>query len=68
MAGEDYLEVQFNPAIALVIGAEGRGLSRLVKNSCAKLVSIPLKGRIGSLNASVSAGILLFHIASKRRQ
>lgn len=64
MSGKNYLDVEFNEPAALVIGAEGRGVSRLVKKHCDELVSIPLKGKIESLNASVSAGILLFHLAS----
>lgn len=66
MSGKNYLDVEFNEPVVLVIGAEGKGVSRLVKQHCDELVSIPLKGKIESLNASVSAGILLFHLASLR--
>lgn len=52
-------------AFALVIGNEGEGLSRLVKERCDYLVSIPMQGHVDSLNAGVAAGILLFE---KRRQ
>ncbi len=51
--------------LVLVVGAEGDGLSRLVRESCDFLVSIPMTGHIGSLNASVAAAILMFE---KRRQ
>ena len=52
-------------AFALVIGNEGEGLSRLVRERCDYLVSIPMQGHVDSLNAGVAAGILLFE---KRRQ
>ncbi|MEG1775225.1 MAG: RNA methyltransferase, partial [Clostridia bacterium] len=60
MGGEDYRTVNFEGAIALVIGAEGEGVSRLVLESCDKTVSLPLRGKLESLNASVAAGILLY--------
>jgi 23S rRNA (guanosine2251-2'-O)-methyltransferase len=66
MNGEDYQTCDYPPAIALVVGAEGQGLSHNIRGLCDKIVSIPMKGRIESLNASVSAGILIFDIASKR--
>ena len=52
--------------IALVIGSEGRGLGRLVRERCDFLLSLPMKGRIQSLNASVAAGILLYQILDAR--
>ena len=67
MKGEDYRNVDYPNEIALVIGAEGQGLSKLAKSVCDKLISIPLKGKVESLNASVSAGILLFRAASGRK-
>lgn len=66
MKGEDYREVEYPPEAALIIGAEGQGLSRLVKSACDKLISVPLRGKVDSLNASVTAGILLFHIADNK--
>ena len=54
-----------NGALALVIGGEGGGLTKLVKETCDFLVSIPMQGRINSLNASVAAAVLMFE---KRRQ
>lgn len=62
MEGENYRRINFNIPVALIIGSEGQGISRLVKKHCDQLVSIPMKGKVGSLNASVSAGILIYHI------
>ena len=60
MNGEDYRKVDYSGAKALVIGSEGEGMSRLVGESCDKVVTLPMKGKIESLNASVAAGILLY--------
>ena len=53
--------------IAIVIGSEGFGISRLVKENCDMLVKIPMKGKITSLNASVSAGIIIYEAVKQRR-
>ena len=66
MNGEDYLKTDFSGGVALVIGNEGKGISRLVREKCDVIVSLPLRGRINSLNASVAAGILMYKIAEKR--
>lgn len=66
MDGEDYLKTDFSGGIALVIGSEGKGISRLVREKCDVIVSLPLKGKINSLNASVAAGILMYKAAEKR--
>ena len=66
MNGESYLTADFSGAAALVIGNEGKGISRLVREKCDVIVSLPLKGRINSLNASVAAGILMYKIAEAR--
>lgn len=55
-------------ALGLVIGGEGRGMRRLVKENCDFMVSIPLKGSINSLNASVSSAIILYEIIRQRSQ
>ena len=60
--GEDYRKVDYASKIALVIGSEGNGIGRLVKENCDMIVSIPMQGEVNSLNASVAAGILLFGI------
>lgn len=66
MDGEHYKKVNFDGAVALVIGNEGKGISPLVANDCDVIVSLPMKGKINSLNASVAAGILMYEIADKR--
>lgn len=65
MAGRAMQKQGLNGPLALVIGNEGEGLSKLVKENCDFLVSIPLKGKIDSLNAAVAAAILMFE---KNRQ
>ena len=60
MVGEDYRTVNFDGACAIIIGAEGEGVSRLVLETCDHKVSLPMKGGVGSLNASVAAGVLLY--------
>ena len=60
MDGEDYRAVQFGGPMALIIGAEGEGVSRLVLEASDYRVSLPMRGGVGSLNASVAAGILMY--------
>ena len=66
MKGEDFRKVDFSGPMALVIGAEGEGVSRRVLDTCDKRVSLPIRGQIDSLNASVAAGVLLYAAASTR--
>ena len=54
--------------IAIVIGSEGFGISRLVKENCDFLVKIPMRGKITSLNASVSAGIVIYEALKQRNK
>ena len=63
--GENYDKIDYANKILLVIGSEGEGLTRLVKSSCDKIISIPMKGKINSLNASVAAGILIYKIVRR---
>lgn len=62
----NYTDVKYDMKVALVIGSEGKGISRLVKESCDYLVKIPMKGHLTSLNASVSTGILIYEIVKYR--
>lgn len=63
---DDYRTLDGQTALAIVIGNEGRGMSRLVKEKCDWLVHIPMQGAIPSLNASVAASLLMFEIYRKR--
>lgn len=65
MTGSPVSEARLNGRVALVLGSEGKGLSRLAGESCDALVAIPTSGHIDSLNVSVSAGILMYEV---RRQ
>jgi 23S rRNA (guanosine2251-2'-O)-methyltransferase len=62
----DYTKIDYKPPTALVIGSEGQGLSDLVKKHCDFLASIPMKGKVSSLNASVAAGIVMFEVVRQR--
>lgn len=67
MIGTDYKELDYNGKVAIVIGNEGVGISRLVKENCDFIAKIPMNGQVNSLNASVAAGVLLFEILRQRR-
>lgn len=68
-AGEksvDYRTVDYTVATVLVIGNEGKGISRLVKEECDYLVALPMRGKISSLNASVACGVMLYEVMNQR--
>jgi 23S rRNA (guanosine2251-2'-O)-methyltransferase len=67
-ARESYLSVDYKPPTAIVVGAEGQGISDLVKKRCDLLASIPVKGKIASLNASVATGVVLYEIMRQRTE
>lgn len=66
MDGEPFYNANLKGAVALVIGSEGKGVGRLVKEKCDVVLSMPMKGKINSLNASVAAGILMYEISKQR--
>lgn len=66
MEGERFDRVDLRGAAAIVIGSEGRGLSRIVRESCDFLITLPMKGQINSLNASVAAGVLMYEVVRQR--
>lgn len=63
----DYRYMETDLPLALVIGSEGKGISRLVKEKCDFLVSLPLMGQVTSLNASVAASLLMYEVMRKRQ-
>ena len=67
MDGEDYEKVDFRGGVALVIGAEGEGISRLTLETCDQKVSLPMAGHLDSLNASVAAGVMMYRVLASRR-
>ncbi len=66
MDGKNYCEEDLTGAAALVVGSEGFGISRLVKEKCDVILSIPLCGKINSLNASVAAGVIMCEVSRQR--
>jgi 23S rRNA (guanosine2251-2'-O)-methyltransferase len=68
MNGKDFREVSFEGGTALVIGAEGEGISRLTEEKCDESVSLPMKGHLDSLNASVAAGIMMYRVFTSRNE
>lgn len=62
-----YYDDDMTGNVAIVIGSEGFGMSRLVKENCDFLIKIPMKGKITSLNASVSAGIVMYEVVKQRK-
>ncbi len=66
MSGEDFRKTDFSVPTALVIGNEGKGIGALTAKKCDKIISLPMKGSLNSLNASVAAGILMFEVMRKR--
>ncbi len=66
MDGTDYKKTDFSGAAVLVIGSEGKGIGKLIRQKCDAIVSLPMKGNINSLNASVAAGILMYEVSCGR--
>lgn len=65
-AASDYFSVSYPGPLVLVIGSEGKGIRRLIKENCDFLVRIPMSGRLNSLNASVSAALLMYEVLRQR--
>ena len=68
MDGEDYQKVAFSGGTALVIGSEGEGISRLILEHCDQRVSLPMRGKLDSLNASAAASVMMYRVLSAREK
>ena len=66
--GTDYYETDFNCACAVVLGSEGNGVSKIVKDNSDYIVSIPMYGKVNSLNVSTAASVILCHVARMQRK
>ena len=66
--GSPYDKADFSGGTAIVVGSEGFGLGRLVRESCDEVLSLPMNGRVNSLNASVSAGIIMYEVVRQRNK
>lgn len=66
MNGQKWDETDFKGAVGLVIGSEGKGIGKLIREKCDFMVSLPMRGKINSLNASVAAGILMYEVRRQR--
>ena len=67
MNGTDYRKIDYHGKIALVIGNEGSGMSRIVRESCDFIAEIPMYGKVNSLNASVASGIMIYEVVRQKR-
>jgi 23S rRNA (guanosine2251-2'-O)-methyltransferase len=67
-ASEMYMDIDYNMPVCLIIGNEGSGMSRLIHDACDYIVSIPMYGKVNSLNASVAAGVMIYGVLEKRRK
>ena len=66
MDGSDYSSIDYSMPLAIVIGNEGKGLGTLVKQNCDFIASIPMKGKINSLNASVASALMIYKVVDGR--
>lgn len=64
--GKQWCELNYSGGVAIIIGSEGNGIGRLVKEQCDFIASLPMNGQINSLNASVAGGILMYEVARQR--
>lgn len=67
MDGQNWCEVDFSGSVGLIIGSEGFGVGRLIKQKCDGSISLPMLGKINSLNASVAGGIVIYEILRQRK-
>ena len=67
MEGTSYEQIDYKGNIGIIIGNEGKGMSDIITKNCDFIASIPMKGKVNSLNASVAAGIVIFEALKQRR-
>ena len=66
MSSTNISDIDYKMPICLVIGNEGKGISRIVRDNCDYIASIPMTGKVNSLNASVATGIIIYEIINRR--
>ena len=66
VGGKDIYNENLNKPIAVVIGSEGKGIKPTIKNMCDGILTLPLKGNVNSLNASVACGIVIFEVLRQK--
>lgn len=66
-ASDLYTDIKYDMNVVLIIGSEGEGMSRLVKEECDFMIKLPMNGHVTSLNASVAAGIMIYNVINARR-
>ena len=66
MEGQNWCQTDFSGGVALIVGSEGKGMSRLLREKCDAVVSLPMAGNLTSLNASVAGGIIMYEVARQR--
>lgn len=66
MDGAPWCKTDFSGGVALVVGNEGKGVSRLIKEKCDVTVSLPMLGKVNSLNASVAASVIMYEVVKQR--
>ena len=66
MNGQVWCQTDFSGGVALIVGSEGKGISRLLKEKCDAMVTLPMAGKLTSLNASVAGGIIMYEVARQR--
>ena len=67
MSGDNYKKIDYTGKIGLVVGSEGFGMSKLVEQNCDFIATIPMRGKVNSLNASVAAGIMIYEVLRQRK-
>ncbi len=67
MDGEDYRSIDYSGKVALIVGNEGNGMSKIIREECDFIAKIPMYGKVNSLNASVAAGIMIYEVVRQKK-